>query len=745
MNIGLRLAAGRFQERENKDKADDARRKNLMGNEVAQLKARIKDLLNKFQELREEKNKHEDIMMKIGHPILKDLYFHSMEPNSEYSEQTFDIAMRIHAASPKAYSILAEELFFPSTNAVQYRFAKSISQFPDLLVNIENVNEIVSLYKENSALSKSESIDACLSVDAIYFTPDVTLTDEAVFTGIDTKGPQALLIPPDVFKILSADIKSFDHFLQLQYENIIKAGFVFQIQPYDPRYQSFVVHILPSSSGKSNERVVDLLHEIRNTVKRRNINIKSFAFDGDSAYRGIHVMYYESYIHRAIKTQRINLKYSKELRIVSDYLHIIKRLRYRLLRGVVHAGFHQNEASGIVLSDLQCVLDDLLAVIWDNNKYTKMVDRLPMELFRVENLLRLLDAKMFNAAGYFFPISLSLLAINTKDLGFSYRYFLLQIALWFLIIYRELWNNDPGTLKQRIYSTDANIMYYTEDLLMEFSNTLHCHLQFMGNINNYSFARNSTQPLEHKFGFARRRARDIHTFQRFLRTISSLQAIEQEQIMSDFSHAKSQCEALESRGSTGSFGVIVEQKNEDEDIHSVFNEDCEIMFEGDYVYTPQQIAKTMLSLASFQVDVNPCFTNVEEIYGWMYNFLFQLCDDVAKKRKKSKIKSTSTKLGTGQCTRGRFLITGTIPMREHKISKKEQKHHLLLQIIQEKIGIPPQKQHFKFIIEKICDVDQSIRLSHIGKSKKKMIEWLVDHLSSYFLFIQALDMSHYDE
>ena len=251
---------------------------------------------------------------------------------------------------------------------------------------------------------------------------------------------------------------------------------MFQVQPLDVRYRPFIVHVLPAASGKSNERVVELLHEIRGIVKKRNINIKSFAVNGDNAYRNLHLMYYESYAHKAMKTHRINMKHTKELRIVSDYLHIIKRLRYRLLKGVVHAGFHLKDDTAILLSDVQEVLNELLPVIWDNSKYTKMVDRLPMELFSVWNLLRLLDARLFSAAGYFFPISLSLLAINGTDIDFFYRYFLLQTAFWFLIFCRELWNNDPGTLRQRIYSTDPNIMYYTDDLLIEFTNTLHCHL-----------------------------------------------------------------------------------------------------------------------------------------------------------------------------------------------------------------------------------------------------------------------------
>lgn len=45
------------------------------------------------------------------------------------------------------------------------------------------------------------------------------------------------------------------------------------------------------------------------------------------------------------KKNIINISNTKFLRIVSDFYHIIKRLRYRLLSSKIHAGFTINSIS----------------------------------------------------------------------------------------------------------------------------------------------------------------------------------------------------------------------------------------------------------------------------------------------------------------------------------------------------------------------------------------------------------------
>lgn len=44
---------------------------------------------------------------------------------------------------------------------------------------------------------------------------------------------------------------------------IIKAGFVFQINPFNSLYRPIVLHIISSVNGKANKNIIDTLYKIR--------------------------------------------------------------------------------------------------------------------------------------------------------------------------------------------------------------------------------------------------------------------------------------------------------------------------------------------------------------------------------------------------------------------------------------------------------------------------------------------------
>ena len=269
-------------------------------------------------------------------------------------------------------------------------------------------------------------------------------------TGMDTGAMKKTIIPEDAYKTFTESPEVFESFIRLNYDQVIKAGFVFQIQPYTLDLKPFIVHVYPSANGKANDTIISLLYLIRDEVKKRNVNIRSFAFDGDTAYKNIHKMYYESYIRKALKTRFIGAKAKKQIHAVSDFLHLIKRLRYRLLSLIIHAGFDIN-AIFLDVEKIKKILRSEYPVIWDNNRYTKMHDKLSIEMFKIENLQKLFAEKYYEAAAYWFPISLALLAIDCDDLGYDYRKFFLECAFWFLVFFRE-----PGMF-QTMTSSNADI------------------------------------------------------------------------------------------------------------------------------------------------------------------------------------------------------------------------------------------------------------------------------------------------
>lgn len=110
----------------------------------------------------------------------------------------------------------------------------------------------------------------------------------------------------------------------------------------------------------------------------------------------------------------------------------MKRIRYRLLSKIIQAGF--SEISNII--NLDKVKSVLSNVVWSNEKFTKMHDKIPQALFTRENLCTLLKSNLFAAAAYWFPVTMSNIALNTKNVGFPYGEFLLKCTFfsWLTII-----------------------------------------------------------------------------------------------------------------------------------------------------------------------------------------------------------------------------------------------------------------------------------------------------------------------
>ena len=175
--------------------------------------------------------------------------------------------------------------------------------------------------------------------------------------------------------------------------------------------------------------------------KNKRVYIKSFAFDGDNSYRQLHMNYFKSYINVPINTNKfINLG-TKIMRVTSDYYHLLKRLRYRLLSSIIHAGFAY-DSDIISIDQIKDIWKGIGEVVFCNEKYTKMHDQLPLELFKVENIIKLIDSKNFPAVAYWFPISTSMIAMLKNGINLKIRNFLIECSLFFMFYFYQIWEKN---------------------------------------------------------------------------------------------------------------------------------------------------------------------------------------------------------------------------------------------------------------------------------------------------------------
>ena len=719
--------AAKSAKQKQKEELKTKREKILLQNQLSS----VKEELNSLKQILNEKQETQSTDISTCNSILQDILEHANGSPSDFTNETYELALKIKAASPKAYTILSEHLCLPTLSQVERKLKEAIGNIPEKLTDINYVCDLVNLWKEKNGISKSENIDACLAVDALYFKPDFKITEDDCVSGYGITDELKKTLPSGTFKLFDKSPSALQAFLELNWDRIIKAGFVFQIQPYNVLYKPFVFHIKPSPNGKASEEIVELLQTIREKVLNRRICIKSFAFDGDNAYKQLHLMYFESYIHEVIKANQMNTSYTNNLRIVSDYLHLLKRLRYRLLDSVIHSGFDL-ETDKIIIEELQEVLDEMSDVVWRNEPYTKMHDKLPLELFKTENLLKLIDTKNFTAAAYWFPITLSNIAIHEENIGFEYREFLLKCAFYFLVYYFECWERTDGSLRQRKHNENMDVTFYTKELLIEFTNTLHAHIQLMNNIEHYNFRRNSSTPLEHKFAYGRAKSRDINTLTRFVNVISSIQGVETEKICQEISSFNEEADEIKGRFLGSS--ITVESKDEDYGKYSINTE-----FDDDLPYSPQNVAKAFLVFAGFDTPTNENI-NYDEIYCWTEFFLSNFVGEPLEQRRKSFMTFNTSRLGVDNCQKSRKLIFGKpvfAPQTFYQNRKQENKVQALNELCLKKYGSVTKKNLLE-LVKKIRKADPNCPTPPTTtQSKYEIFGWLIENLPTYYVVLNC--------
>ena len=109
-------------------------------------------------------------------------------------------------------------------------------------------------------------------------------------------------------------------------------------------------------------------------------------------------------------------------------------------------------------------------------------------------------------------------------------------------------HSNENVLPERVYKDKRDVVGYSNDLLVEFSNNLFSNINLNEKIDNMDTDRNSTTPLEYTFGRARVKAKDIYTIQKFIKVIGR---------MNQKDYKKSLDELEQIKGRSLNFGVVI--------------------------------------------------------------------------------------------------------------------------------------------------------------------------------------------
>ena len=225
-------------------------------------------------------------------------YSEDFENNEKIQQDQLEIASTLYSISPKAYRYVRHFIYLPSESTIRRKLPTQINERFDDLQDITHIPKIIHDWKCKNSIKAKESIVCVLSVDAIAFSPDVQLKKDGRIYGFDLDHLDVI----DTLKLYEDSINMpnmWIDFVKKNWDSILTSGFVYYLQPLDPKIDCIVVHFHIKTNGKATELEKKLLLDNRKIIMKYHISIPSIAADGDSGYNSLHQIYFDSFFSQS--------------------------------------------------------------------------------------------------------------------------------------------------------------------------------------------------------------------------------------------------------------------------------------------------------------------------------------------------------------------------------------------------------------------------------------------------------------
>jgi hypothetical protein len=384
-------------------------------------------------------------MSNLGRPRLPlpvdDLILHDLtvnivgSPGNRYSQETYDLAHRIsQIGKGNAFEEIRKELPLPSRQSIEKNLPEDYVK-----TNLTDLSECcvrIREWRNSQHIPPHQQIRAVLAVDAVAFKPEVVVSPGSI-QGIDVSE----LIAGDMDSLIEDMLGSREKFLDFvnrNWNDVIQAAFIWQIQPLDPDVKPLVFYAQTSRDGKARQEHIDMIEVLVREGFRRHVTLSIVAADGDNGYNHLHDQQYEWHLRNC--PWPFGPVLIRRRRLMCDPLHLLKRVRYRMLKGTAMVlGFHDS-APRLDLEAIKELLKDLLPpVVFSDDQLTKMHDSLPIQLFRFNVLWRIFEAHLMPWFVYMLPWVILNEALSRPNISRSRRLEWLYCCQACLMLYdREL-------------------------------------------------------------------------------------------------------------------------------------------------------------------------------------------------------------------------------------------------------------------------------------------------------------------
>ena len=387
----------------------------------------LKNQINKMLNIKANINNHRideyfSVQQNQQFTVTKELHdLASIKPRlRRYSTYVISIALGLLLLHPPSLDYIRNFIPFPSRQSLNNRAQTNYIFDVDLLTNISRKHDLIAKYQEKEHIKGTEEIRAILAVDALSFHKEVYIDKRGIVRGLVNDE----IVNEQAMKEISDKYDEIEKFIKSRANVTISNAFVYQVQPLDPSHPSFVLHIIPSTQGKATDRELNMLGTLKQILMENSIKIVGCAMAGDSTYSALHKELFDSYYNIIIKdVDFVNYTSINLTSVISDPLHILKRIRYRCLRQNVHCGI-TNGTEEISIDQLKEILK-LPSFVFSNEKYTKMHDRPPIQLMNFNSLCKRIRNNS-KSLSYFLPFSLLNISISEQKLTHEEKFNMIE-------------------------------------------------------------------------------------------------------------------------------------------------------------------------------------------------------------------------------------------------------------------------------------------------------------------------------
>jgi hypothetical protein len=158
-----------------------------------------------------------------------------------------------------------------------------------------------------------------LACDALACKPSVEMTAGGL-KGIDVSDFD---FNCDFFDSLLTSRKGSLDFVKTQWDRVVHAVFVFQVQPLDPDLPSFIALAQPAADGKAREQHAQLLQDLKVICGKECITSCAFATDGDSGSDSVHETQAQGNLE-LFKKSELKMPRKQYYRAIFDPLYLLK-------------------------------------------------------------------------------------------------------------------------------------------------------------------------------------------------------------------------------------------------------------------------------------------------------------------------------------------------------------------------------------------------------------------------------------